>query len=78
MGLTDPCSWADKGQAQLVQKSIMNRYSKNPRWKILATHTLSPWNPKVNGILARLGFRKIPEDLLYKEMSCSSRLGLFK
>ena len=59
MGLTDPCSWADKGQAQLVQRSIMDRHSKKPKWKRLATDTQAPSNPKVNGILAQRGFRKI-------------------
>ena len=35
MGLTDPCSWVDKRQAQLVQRSIMNRYIKRDAmiWK---------------------------------------------
>ena len=31
MGLMDPGPWADGEQAQLVQRPIMNGYSKNPR-----------------------------------------------
>ena len=73
-GLTNPCPWAGRGQAQLVQRFVMNRScinrydrngpyahmaARNPRWEILVTLTKPPQNPKVNRILAQSGFRKI-------------------
>jgi len=54
MGLTDPCLWANRGRAQLMQRPTMDRScisrcnrngssthgaARNPRWEILATHT---------------------------------------
>ena len=39
MGLTGPYSWADKGRAQLVQRSIMDRHCEKHRW-----------NPNINRI----------------------------
>ena len=59
MGLMDPYPWADKGRAQLVSRSIMDRHSRKPRWKRLATHTELSSNPNINRILAQRGFRKI-------------------
>ena len=48
MGLTDPCPWANKGQAQLVKRSVVDKCYKKLRW-----------NPNVNRILTQRGFRKI-------------------
>ena len=33
IGLTDPNPWAGKGQARLVQRSIMDRHYEKLRWK---------------------------------------------
>ena len=56
-GLTNPCPWASRGQAQLVQRFVMNRScinrydrngpyahmaARNPRWEILVTLTKPP------------------------------------
>ena len=45
IGLTGPYPWANKGRAQLIQRSIMDRHYEKFRW-----------NPDINRILAQRGF----------------------
>ena len=56
MGLTDPCSWADKKKAQFMKRSIMNKCYEINR-------ILTEIEPKYEMDSRRCA---INEDLLYK------------
>ena len=56
MGLMDPCPWADKKKAQVMKRSIMNKYYKINR-------ILTEVGPKYKMDSGRCA---VNEDLLYK------------
>ena len=77
MGLTDQCLWADRRQAQNLYKGP---YSRNLKWKLLATHLITIESPgKWNSSVKRIPEdTHVNEDLLYKESVLSIMCGVIQ